>query len=186
MEDLKIKNKSTKLTSKFEECIQIAELALNDVRTLSLDLRPAKLDDLGLTAALRWLLDRQANVAGFNAHFQEDHISGHDLPKHLEITSFRVAQEALTNVVRHAHSDNVFLKLFRKGHELRISIQDDGKGFVVSDAFEKTHKGQCLGLLGMQERVALASGRLKITSSAERGTKVLAVFPLTQPNEEIL
>ncbi len=186
MEDLKIKNKSTKLTSNFEECIQVAELALNDVRTLSLDLRPAKLDDLGLTAALRWLLDRQANVAGFNAHFQEDHISGHDLPKHLEITSFRVAQEALTNVVRHAHSDNVFLKLFRKGHELRISIQDDGKGFVVSDAFEKTHKGQCLGLLGMQERVALASGRLKITSSAERGTKVLAVFPLTQPNEEIL
>jgi len=184
--NLNNKIESTELTSELEECTQITEIALNEVRNLSLDLRPTKLDDLGLTAALRWLLDRQTRLGGFRAQIQENLNFGFSLPKQLETTCFRVAQEALTNIVRHAHSDNVVLNLIRGTSELEISIQDDGKGFVVSDAFEKTQKGQCLGLLGMQERVELAGGRLEITSSPDRGTNVFAVFPLDQSNEEDL
>ena len=90
---------------RLEECLDIVDRAIQQVRTLALDLRPSMLDDLGLAAALRWLADRQAQRAGLVAHFTAQS-SGAPLPPDLATACYRVAQEALTNVVRHAGRDN--------------------------------------------------------------------------------
>ena len=111
------------------ESVAIVERALEQVRNLSLDLRPSLLDDLGLVAALRWYVARQARVAGFLVHFKGEDL-GRRLAPTLETTCFRVAQEALTNVVRHARAREVWVQLTFE-NELCLTIRDDGIGFDV-------------------------------------------------------
>src|SRR5262249_13067992 len=139
------------------------------VRNLSLDLRPSLLDDLGLPAALRWYLDRQSKRAGFAVTFSAD---PPDIraAANLETACFRVAQEALTNIVRHAAARNVRVELRRQDNELQLKIHDDGCGFDVAAAKERAVRGGSLGLLGMQERVLLIGGRIDIDSSTGLGT----------------
>ena len=103
--------------------------ALSQVRQWSFDLRPPLLDDLGLVSALRWYLDRQ--VRGFVIpHFKTPRREKR-FPSEIETTCFRVAQEALTNVVRHARARHVWIELRQNAKELRLGIRDDGVGFDV-------------------------------------------------------
>ncbi|MBI3812145.1 MAG: sensor histidine kinase [Nitrospirae bacterium] len=156
-----------------KECIRIADQVLSQVQNLSLDLRPPQLEDLGLSAALRWHLDRQAQAAKLVPHFFADELPGR-LQTDLEITCFRVAQEALTNVIRHAQARQVWVQLHRRGAELHLTIRDDGRGFD----FDADHDRAALGLIGMRERAELAGGRLKLISSPGRGTQVDLIFSL--------
>lgn len=151
--------------------------AIERVRSVSSDLRPTILDDLGLTAALRWMLDRQAQQAGLKGSLSDCGIETR-FPSELETTCFRVAQEALTNVVRHARATHVRIELRQEGDELFLQVSDDGAGFDPEQALADISKGKNLGLLGMQERVALMNGRLSIRSAPGRGTEVSARFPL--------
>jgi signal transduction histidine kinase len=160
-----------------EECIRIADQVLSQVHSLSLDLRPPQLDDLGLSAALRWHLDRQARTAKLVPHFSADSLPGRLQPD-LEIACFRVAQEALTNVIRHAQARQVWVKLSRRGAELHLTIRDDGRGFDSDFARDRSDQGADMGLIGMRERAELAGGRLKLISSPGRGTQVHLFFPL--------
>ena len=100
-------------------------------------------------------------------------------PATVETTAFRVAQEALTNVIRHAHAHVVSLKLRESAGSLQLIVRDDGRGFDVPAARERSAHGGSQGLLGMQERVALAGGDLEIESNVGRGTSVRARLPLT-------
>lgn len=159
------------------ECIRIADQVLSQVHSLSLNLRPPQLDDLGLSAALRWHLDRQAQAAKLIPHFSADSLPGRLQPD-LEIACFRVAQEALTNVIRHAHARQVWVKLRRRGAELHLTIQDDGRGFNNDAAHDRADQGEDMGLIGMRERAELAGGGLKLYSSRGRGTQVHLFFPL--------
>jgi signal transduction histidine kinase len=160
-----------------EESIGLVERALQQVRTLSLDLRPSMLDDLGLVAALRWYTDRQAQRGGLAVEFDADPLDSR-LPAQLETACFRVAQEALVNVLRHAQAGRVKVELRLRDSELHLLVGDDGVGFDVRAAQERAARGASLGLLGMQERAQLAGGRIDIASAPAAGTHIRAVFPL--------
>jgi signal transduction histidine kinase len=165
------------LDAYLEDSTSIVDRTLQQVRTLSLDLRPALLDDLGLGAALRWYVDRQAQRAGFTVQFVIDPLEPRPRPE-LETACFRVAQEALTNVLRHAQAQHVRVELRQSGTELHLLIRDDGTGFDVHAAQQRAEQGASLGLLGMQERVWLVGGQIEIASAAAQGTEIRVRFPL--------
>jgi two-component system sensor histidine kinase UhpB len=161
-----------------KECIRITDEVLSQVHNLSLDLRPSQLDELGLTAALRWHLDRQMQAANLTPHFSVDSLPDR-LQSDVEIACFRVAQEALTNVIRHAGARRVWVDLHRSEDRLILIIRDDGQGFDVSAARERALQGASMGLIGMQERVELVGGQLRLNSAPGQGTEIHAVFPLS-------
>jgi two-component system sensor histidine kinase UhpB len=161
-----------------EDGVRIAEHTLQQVRDLSLDLRPSLLDDLGLVPALRWYLDRQGQRTGLVIEFDADPTEERLSPD-LEVACFRLVQEALTNVARHSHASRVQVGLRRHDGELMLTVQDDGVGFDVLTTLEDAVHGQSIGLLGMQERAQLAGGRMEIDSAEGQGTLIAACFPLT-------
>jgi two-component system sensor histidine kinase UhpB len=150
---------------------------LEKVQDMSLNLRPSMLDDLGLESAVRWYTNRQAELTGLAAEFFADPLERR-LDPVIETECFRVAQEALTNVARHAHARNVWVRLVRENGHLHLSIRDDGVGFDVPALREQAIRGNSLGLLSMEERAALTGGGLEFCSSPGRGTEVRAWFPL--------
>jgi PAS domain S-box-containing protein len=165
---------------KLDDCIAIADGALAQIRNLALELRPPQLDQLGLTAALRDLTERMAANVGLEARFLAD--MQEVTPGYAQSTSaFRVAQEALTNVVRHAGASHVTVELHRHDGELLVVVSDDGRGFDIEAAQVRTLKGASMGLLGMQERVNLAGGWLQIESNPGKGTCIKAGFPINAP-----
>jgi signal transduction histidine kinase len=159
------------------ETMALVDGAIARMRDLAQDLRPPLLDELGLEASLRWYVEREAGRAGLQVRLALAAIGGRPPPT-LETTCFRIAQEALTNVIRHAHAQRVEIELRAGDGSLHLQIRDDGKGFDVSAARKRAARGGSQGLLGMQERVALAGGELEIDSSSGRGTAVRAHFPL--------
>jgi signal transduction histidine kinase len=159
------------------ESIQLVDDAIQRMRDLALDLRPAILDDLGLEAALRWYVAREAGRAGLAFRLDVESI-GTRLAPALETACFRLVQEALTNVVRHAQADEVEVKLDASEGEVRVSISDDGKGFDVRAGRRRAAAGGSQGLLIMEERVSLAGGKLEIRSGRGGGTTVAARIPI--------
>lgn len=156
--------------------VESVERAMQTTRDLALDLRPAMLDDLGLAAALRWYADRFAKQTQIVMHLAIEEIS--DLPPTLATACFRVTQEALTNVTRHASAKNVWLEVRRTARGLELVVRDDGVGFEVDAARDRATQGASLGLLGMEERVTLAGGSIDIRSTPETGTEIRALFPM--------
>jgi len=155
------------------------------VHDLSLNLRPSMLDDLGLEPALRWYTDRQAALAGLQAEVRADPLEQR-LDTMIETECFRVAQEALTNVVKHAKARTVTVELTRNDAQIHLSVRDDGAGFDVASVREQAVRGASLGLLSMEERATLAGGRLDYDSAPGRGTEVQAWFPLKWAQSEVL
>lgn len=163
-----------------QDTIAIVDQTLQQVRSLSLELRPSMLDDIGLVAALRWCLDRQATLAGFVATLVADADDGHVDPD-VAIACFRVAQEGLTNIARHARAHSVRIELHHRESELELLVHDDGCGFDVAAARDRAARGGSLGLLGMEERVLIVGGKIQITSSPSDGTTINVWFPLHAP-----
>jgi signal transduction histidine kinase len=157
--------------------LEAVERVLEQVHDISLNLRPSMLDDLGLVPALRWYTNRQAALVGLRVEFLAS-----PLPRRLEAgietECFRIAQEALTNVVRHAQAKAVTVELQQGEGQLQLRVQDDGIGFAVGASQEKATRGASLGLLSMEERAALAGGRLVIKSTPNQGTTIRAWLPL--------
>jgi len=164
---------------RIDDSLAIVERILAGVRQLSLDLRPSLLDDLGLAAALRWYVDAQAQRAGLTAAVIIDALDREPGPD-LAITCFRVAQEAVTNVVRHAAARRIELELRQRSGALELAVRDDGVGFDVTAARERAGRGASLGLLGLEERVEMAGGRVSIDSSPS-GTEIRVSFPDSDP-----
>ncbi len=159
------------------DSISIVDQAMQQVRNLSLDLRPSILDDLGLVATLRWYADRQAQRAGFSVHFTVEWAAPR-LSAELTSACFRVMQEALTNVARHARARQVWVELRQDDDEVALSIRDDGIGFDPSTVRDSAATGERVGLLGIQERAALLGGRTEIHSHPGDGTMIQAWFPM--------
>jgi PAS domain S-box-containing protein len=166
---------------RLDDCLEVVEQVLHQVRALSLDLRPSLLDDLGLPAALRWYVDRQARRAGWTARVDTDGVDGR-LPPAVEIACFRVAQEAVTNVLRHGDAHEVVVTVHPVGDAIELLVRDDGRGMDVPLARRRAARGSSMGLLGMEERVAALGGRLEIASAVGRGTEVRASFPVGPPD----
>jgi signal transduction histidine kinase len=173
------------LVPRLRESLAVIEQVLRQVHDISLNLRPSILDDLGLEPALRWFTERQVALAGLEATFHSDPLAQR-LDPVIETECFRVAQGALTNVVRHARAKNVSVELRQADGQLHLRVRDDGTGFDVAAGREQAVRGASLGLLSMEERAALAGGGLKFTSDTGHGTEVHAWFPLkwqTQSDE---
>jgi signal transduction histidine kinase len=163
-----------------DDCISLVDEAIQHVRNLALELRPSILDDFGLSPALRWYCARQAVRTGHAVHFVARTISDRFAPE-IETACFRIAQEALTNVMRHARTEQMWVELRQNVAGLRLVVRDDGAGFDVNAMRQRAAHGQSMGLLGMDERALLLGGRLEIKSTPGKGTTVEARFP---PKEE--
>lgn len=164
------------------EALAAVAHTLEQVRSLSLDMRPMQLDDLGLAVALGALLERNAAATGWVAHY--DPAVGLDrIESGLALACYRVAQESLTNIMRHAAASEVWVRLVLRAGELELFVRDDGTGF--DSAAVAGHGGApSLGLLGMEERVRSRGGRIEIRSATGQGTQVSARFPLCRPAAE--
>src|ERR1041385_4175892 len=130
----------SKLTHRLQESIQAVDRVLEQVHDLSLNLRPSMLDDLGLEPALRWYTNRQATMAGPHAEIRAEPIEQR-LDPMIETECFRVAQEALTNVVKHAKAHVVTVELTQNGEQLHLSVRDDGIGFDVASVRQHAVRG---------------------------------------------
>jgi signal transduction histidine kinase len=172
------------LEKRLEDSIEAVERVLEQVHDLSLNLRPSMLDDLGLEPALRWYTQRQAALTGMRAEFHCEPLDAR-LDPMIETECFRVAQEALTNIVRHAKAHAVTVELSRQNGHLHLSVRDDGVGFDVDTLRKEAVHGASLGLLSMEERASLAGGGLELNSAPGHGTEVHAWFPLTPKSDVV-
>jgi PAS domain S-box-containing protein len=159
--------------------ILAVDRAIQDVRHLCLDLRPPLLDELGLETALRAHAERLAREAGIEIEVRTCDLAG--VPMEIEIVCFRVVQEALTNVVRHARAARASVVIGPDRRGLQLVVRDDGSGFDVAAALAQGAAGQRVGLASMRERVGLLGGRLDIESAPGAGTEIRAWLPVEVP-----
>jgi signal transduction histidine kinase len=155
------------------DAIQIVAQTVEQVRNVMADLRPAILDDFGLVAALRWYMRHFARHTDLAVLLDvEEPPAASRLPPDLETALFRIAQEALTNVLRHARATLATLTLTTVDPTIRLVISDDGVGFNLATLPRRTRRWS-LGLMTMQERVEAVGGRLVIDSAPGQGTRVI-------------
>ena len=147
---------------------------LEGVRRMAIDLRPPMLDDLGLEAALQAFVQDFSHRWPVKAKFTGGRLGR--LPLDVELVLYRIVQEALSNVAKHANASRVEARLTRRGRSLRLVIEDDGCGFDVEAA--KSSRGSGLGLFGMEERLALIGGSVRVESAVGRGTRISVEAPL--------
>ncbi len=154
---------------------EVVVTALEDVRQLALELRPRVLDDFGLVAAIERLTSTYSEHTRIAVDF-ETNLASERLPDAIETALYRIMQESLTNVAKHARASHVSVVLSKTTASVRLVIEDDGRGFTT-EAGEQTEHG--LGLVGMRERVRLVQGRLDIESRPGAGTSLVVEVPLS-------
>lgn len=164
--------------ARLERMRELAVATLEGVHRLISDLRPTLLDDLGLAAALRWYAESRLADRGVRVHLE---VAGDErrLPAGLETAVYRTAQEAITNVARHAEATNLSISLEFRETGLVAEVEDDGRGFDTAGA-HRWNGSHGLGLVGMRERMALVGGDLEIYSERGAGTRVVLRVPLTE------
>lgn len=158
-----------------EDARAVAELALDRIHGMSMNLHPRQLDDFGLHKALRSLCAQQAAAAGWIMHFDAPEPDGR-ADREVEMACFRVAQEALDNAARHANATEMWVSLRESANEMRLTLRDNGLGFNVAAIRDNPEHGS-LGLMEMTERAKQVGGQLSIESSADHGTEIHAVLP---------
>jgi signal transduction histidine kinase len=152
------------------ELRELVVTTLQDVRRLAVELRPKALDDFGLVPAIERLVGTFREQTGIEVDL-ESGLGKDRLPREIETTLYRITQEALTNVVKHAQAKRVSIVLTRRDGSVAAVIEDDGRGIAEA-------AGDGLGLLGMRERIALVDGRLEVESSPGSGTTLSFEVPV--------
>jgi PAS domain S-box-containing protein len=168
------------IESRFEQAKSIVDDLLATVRKLSFDLRPADLDQFGLLPALLGLFERYTAQTGILVDFKHRDIDQRFVPK-VETAAYRVVQEALTNVARHAGVAGVTVRLWMEENKLNLQIEDPGRGFDPDLVMNVVRSS---GLFGMSERIALVGGRMTIESAPGSGTTIGAELPVDNPKAE--
>ena len=157
-----------------QELRDLTARALEDVRRVALDLRPTILDDLGLAAALEWRVDEFNKQEGVQASITIDGMAQR-LPREMELVLYRVGQEALSNISRHAAASEVHVVLQRRSAHCILQVTDNGAGF--DPAGVSARDGHGLGLVGMRERIAMIGGELEVASQPGAGAQITARVP---------
>lgn len=170
------------MTARLDEVRTITEGALHTIRDLSHLLHPAMLDDLGLIAALESLVRTFGARHHVRAELQHENMNLRLEPE-LETAIYRIVQEALSNVAKHADAERCTVSLKREGSFVRLAIQDDGVGFAAEPGTDVTRHG--LGLIGIRERAALLGGFLRVVTAAGRGTRLFVEFPLARESRDV-
>jgi signal transduction histidine kinase len=154
----------------------LAENCVNEVRNMALLLRPSMLDDLGLVAALDWQARETSKRTGMLVDTVDENVS-ESLPEEYKTCVYRIVQEALNNCSKHAYAKNVRVVVRQEPNRLRVSIEDDGKGFDAN-------RVRGLGLVGMNERVSQLGGLLKVESDPAQGTRLRVDLPLPNASDD--
>ncbi len=173
-----------KAAQQIDQLQSISTQALEELRHLISDLRPSHLDDLGLVAALRWYAEQVDQRSTTHIDF-ETRGEAFRLPPETETTLFRIAQESLGNVIKHANARNAHCLLSFEPGSVQLVIRDDGSGFESSEVF-KPGAGRAWGLIGIQERAGLTGGELQIDSSPGQGTTIsvrIATAQVFEPSQ---
>ena len=164
------------LTERVAALRSMTSATLDGVHRLALELRPAALDELGLVPALRVYAREYAKRHELKVEFHAEEVARR-LDPGLELVLYRVVQEALTNVAKHAHARRVWISLEQRDSSILATVEDDGQGFEPARA---RRSGHGLGLFGMQERLAAVGGRFTIEGSPQAGTRVIAQAPIVE------
>ena len=169
------------LTRYISDAQSVANRLLENLRKIIWDLRPSILDDLGLYSAIRWFARNNLEKAGVRVEFSapEDAIR---LPPHLETMLFRIAQEVISNILRHADASKASIRLWMASENIWLEIKDDGCGFDIEKTTGEALDRKHLGLLGIQERASLVGGEVNIVSVPGSGTCLLLHVPLPAEN----
>jgi two-component system sensor histidine kinase NreB len=154
---------------------------LDAVHRLALELRPAALDELGLVPALRTYTRDYAKQHGLKVEFHAQEL-GERLPPEVELALYRVVQEALTNVAKHARAHSVWVSLELRNGVMVATVEDDGQGFDQTEL--RRSRGLGLGLFGMQERLAAIGGRLSVEGAPRAGSRIIAEAPVGEAVRE--
>ena len=160
--------------ARLQSMTQTVTSSIQTVRRISQELRPAILDHIGLEAAIEWLLGEFEKRSGFHCDFHSD-LGTQRLEKKVATALFRIFQEALTNIVRHAQARCVKVSLRRKDDSLTLEIRDDGQGLDVN----RISVSSSLGILGMRERATRVGGQLSVVSKPDQGTIISVTIPWT-------
>jgi len=157
--------------------------ALGELRHIIADLRPSQLDDLGLVAALQWYVQEFENRYAIRADLvvEGDRFRA---PPEYETVLFRIAQEALTNIGKHARASHAKVRLEVYPAQLRVTITDDGRGFDPGEVLGRDRSHTGWGLLGIQERTLLLGGKCEIISKSGQGTRIRVSIPLIGETED--
>src|SRR5215813_1886667 len=155
----------------------LAHSTLRTVRSLSIDLRPSALDDLGLLPALRWYIKEYQQKCGVEVEFSASGLKERLSPE-METATYRIVQEALTNTAKHARAHKTWVVLVEDGAHLRVRVRDDGRGFDAQAVLKTPWQDRGLGLAGMMERASLLDGSVQITSHLGEGTTIDVTLPL--------
>ena len=150
--------------------------AMDAVRRLAADLRPVMLEDLGLCAAIDWQLKKLRETTGVDIEFRAE-LDDNNLDNAIAFTAYRVVQESLTNIARHANARRVFVSVTRAGEMLKLEISDDGVGMKATGSAEATPVTTKLGIVGLRERVEATGGQFSMISAGGSGTTVQALIP---------
>ena len=169
---------SEPLREELAELYDSAVEILNSLRRYSQDLRPAILDHMGLVAALEWMTDRFITEYKIKADVQLD-MKKKELPQEVQLVLFRIAQEALLNIKRHAEASSVVIRLESKKGNVKLVIADNGRGLSQVGINDLSSEGK-LGLIGMRERAQLLHGTLDIESDIGKGTAIIVEIPLAE------
>ncbi len=171
---LLIRSLPPEMRPEIEEIQRMTAAALEHLRRIAMELRPAILDDLGLVEALRWLAEEFQKQTGLPVTL-EIHGRIERLPREVELVLYRVSQEALTNIARHAKATQVEIHLNCGGDQLEMVIADNGIGF--DPEIVRKSRSRSMGLIGMAERLSLIDGTLDIESAPGKGTRIRARVP---------
>ncbi len=166
------------------QALALTEQLTREARTMAWELRPPELDHFGLPAALARYVEQWSKRSGVTIDFVSDDIGDKRLSPQIEIVVYRVVQEALTNVLKHARARNVSLILERRATELQVIVEDDGRGFDAEAFANSSSANQSLGLLGMRERVESVHGTLDIESGVSGNTTLVVRVPTFHEYEE--
>jgi signal transduction histidine kinase len=166
------------------DSLHIADEVLQQVRDIALSLRPSVLDDLGLGAAVQWYVEHSAARSGIRVTCRVGPNLATASPT-TEIACFRVLQEALTNVHRHAEATSAEVWLHDDGQHLELVVRDNGRGFQVDRVIAGAERGSNMGLLSIRERAALLGGVATVTSTPGAGSEVRVRFPLIVAAERV-
>ena len=173
------------LQGRLIEMTELVDTVLHDVHNLVWRLRPPALDDLGLTMALERYTSEWSRLTGVPVHYHHRGYSGQRLPSQIETTFYRISQEALTNISKHARAKRVSVILEYQAEQVGLIIEDDGRGFAVERILKKPPNAQGnMGLLGMRERAMLAGGTWNIESARGSGTTVFVRIPIRGEKRE--
>jgi PAS domain S-box-containing protein len=160
------------------ESIGLLDNTIKKVRSMSLQLRPSMIDDLGLIPAIRWFINSEVKDAGITASIEVENIKI-DLPEEIENMAYRALQESVINIIKHSDATAFLVKIWLEENKFKMEISDNGKGMIIDELEKSDNQSGLLGVAGIKERVALIGGEFKMQSKPGEGTTLYFEFPAT-------